>query len=245
MKETGLISLLKTFSLREMKEFDKFLRSPYFTEGKNIRHRIIYGYFKLLSDYHPDYSNNGLTKEHLYSELYPGSKYNDGIMRKLNSDLTSLAEQFLLQEEFASEKFEQKRYALISISKRGLDKHFNKIAYEADCILENDKLRPEYYENKENLVSIINNNAYFKTDMLKMYDLQKEADYFFFYFLCRALELYRNMKNHGTIFNIDYKYPFIEHVLNYLQENDSVFKNNPLIAMHYNELMINLKREEV
>jgi len=240
MKETGLISLLKTFSKNEIKEFDKFLRSPYFTEGKNIRHRILYDYFIILKEFYPSFSNKSYTKEHLYSKLYPETKYNDGIVRKLNSDLAKLAEQFLIQLELEKDKFKQKEYLLNNLSPRKMDKSFLKKAELAYRLLDENPFDLYYYFNKQLTNILVNNFSIYRQALLTRYDLQNEANNFFLYFLSRSLEIFRNMTIDEGMLNVKYRPFFMNEVLIYLKQNQGLLDEQPLLAIHYYELMVNI-----
>ena len=244
MQNSALISLLKTFPEKEIQEFDKFLRSPYFTEGKNIRHKIIYEYFKDLRKFYPGFSDSRFTKEYFFSKLYPDTKYNDGIMRKLNSDLTGLAEKFLSQREFENDKFKMMEYLIYSLSPRKLDKFFLKKANECYKFLEGDRLNLYYHFNKQLADILVNNFCIYRQELLSRYDLQKEADNFFLYFISRALEIYRNMTIDQGQLNLKYTPSFMDEVINFVKKNPEVLEKNPLIDIHYHELMVNISSDE-
>jgi len=244
MVKSDLISLLKTFSKNEIKEFDKFLRSPYFTEGKNIRHKILYTYFCKLKKFYPEFSSSECSKEYIYNLLYPGKIYDDNKFRKLNSDLTSLAENFLVQLELEKDGFKKREYLLNNLSPRKLDKLFLKKADECRKFLEADNLNLYYNFNLQLLDILVNNFCIYRQELLSRYSLKKEADNFFLYFLSRSLEIYRNMTIDEELINLKYKPLFMNEVLDYLKQNPSLLDDNPLIAIHYYELMINISSDE-
>jgi hypothetical protein len=147
MNNSNLISLLKTFTKSEMKEFDKFLRSPYFTEGKGLRHRVIYDYFVCLREFYPEFTGKTFSKEYLHSRIYPSTGYNDAVMRRLNYDLLTLTKRFITQLEFEESSAITKRNLLIQLTKRKTDKlyitHFKEITNYLEKI---DKDEEYFYE---------------------------------------------------------------------------------------------------
>ncbi|HEY3249711.1 MAG TPA: hypothetical protein VGK25_01205, partial [Ignavibacteria bacterium] len=69
MKDTKLINILRTFSKEEMKQFEKFVASPYFHSGKNCMPLL-----KQLQKFYPGFDNEKLTYKNIHKKLYPGKK---------------------------------------------------------------------------------------------------------------------------------------------------------------------------
>ncbi len=244
MENSNLILLLKTFSKNEMKEFDKFLRSPYFTEGKNIRHKILQNYFLELKEFYPEFTAKQFNKESIYIKLYPGTKYNDGIMRKLNSDLTKLAERFLIQIESEKDDFKQREFLIKNLGPRKLDKIFMKKSAECYSFLNENPFELYYHFNHQLIDILVNNFSVFRQRLSNLYNPRKGIDNFFLYFISRSLEIYRHTTLDGTLFNTKYKSPFKDEVLSYIELNPRILEENHLIAIHYYELILALNNEE-
>ncbi len=98
MKKNKLFTLLRIFSKEEMKDFEKFIASPYFNKGRNFK-----PFYNVLKKYYPDYDSPYLTEENIFKEVYPGKTYEAGkssvTIRVLESNLTRMAEKFLEIEE--------------------------------------------------------------------------------------------------------------------------------------------------
>src|SRR5438034_704455 len=90
MRDTNLIQLLKTLNKNEFKEFEKFVKSPFYNEGRNYEN-----FFQILKKNYPDFDQDSITKEKIFNQLYPGKPYNDEIIRKIISNLLKLAKQYL------------------------------------------------------------------------------------------------------------------------------------------------------
>jgi hypothetical protein len=93
MNKFTIIQILKTFSQTELKEFEKFLKSPYFG-GSNY----LISYFNAIKKYYPEFRSSFIKKEKIFKKLYPGKKFNDLTLRKLSSGLYDIAEKFLIQK---------------------------------------------------------------------------------------------------------------------------------------------------
>jgi hypothetical protein len=91
MNSSSLLSVLKTFSAKEMKKFGEFVRSPFFNKNENII--AIYDY---LEKYHPVFPESKVQKEKVHAKIFRNEKYDDGRMRFFISELLKLATEFLV-----------------------------------------------------------------------------------------------------------------------------------------------------
>ncbi len=104
MKNTLLIDILRTFSAEEMKKFGEMISSPYFNKQTPL-----IKLFDQIKIYYPEFRNEGLRKEIVYSGILPHKKYNYGSMKNLIFDLQKLAEKFITDQEIQKNKFELKK----------------------------------------------------------------------------------------------------------------------------------------
>ncbi|MBS1551400.1 MAG: hypothetical protein JST15_04950 [Bacteroidetes bacterium] len=103
------ISILKEFSIEELKRFERFLSSPYYNCSKKVTNL-----FKELKKFHPAFDSPNLTKEYLSSKISPSLAYKDSTIRNLLADLQGLIEKFLIVEKVFSNGFEKDILALNS-----------------------------------------------------------------------------------------------------------------------------------
>lgn len=90
-----LLSLLQTFSKYDLNRFRKFLLSPYFNDQDDVT-RL----FELVNDAlrRGEEAIAALDKSTVWKQLYAKQPYDDGHLRRLASDLTLLAQQFMVEE---------------------------------------------------------------------------------------------------------------------------------------------------
>lgn len=244
IQNNSLFSILKALSEKELRNFDRFLRSPYFTEGKNIRSKLLYEYFCILKEFYPAFDSSELKKETLFKRLYPDRKFNSVLLRRLDSDLGKLAIEFLNQEEFYRDTAARSLNAVTALIRKMPEKFFYRQFYLSERTIDIQKYDSNYYYNKQSLELIRNNYAYTKGEMLKKYDVKSEADYFIKYTLCRALEIYRNIENDKAILNTEINTKFFENILDFAESHKEVIAEDDLIAMHYNEILLNIRKED-
>lgn len=93
------IQIIRTFSAEEMKEFEKFLRSPFHSTGRDLL-----ALFNYLKKYHAAYDNDkAMEIEHIHNILSAkkkGKAVKSDLTRKLLSDLYKQAEKFITIKQF-------------------------------------------------------------------------------------------------------------------------------------------------
>ena len=98
MNDSKLIQILKTFSVNEIKDFEKFIASPYFSTGRNVE-----GLYSILKPYHPEFDSSKLDKKTVFKKLFPCDKYSEMKFKNVTTALTRLAEQFLVNESIKND----------------------------------------------------------------------------------------------------------------------------------------------
>ena len=116
MINTLLIDILRTFSAEEMKKFGEMISSPYFNKQTPL-----IKLFDQIKIYYPEFRNEGLRKEIVYSGILPHKKYNYGSMKNLIFDLQKLAEKFITDQEIQKNKFELKKSLINTLQSRKLN----------------------------------------------------------------------------------------------------------------------------
>src|SRR5437762_7687979 len=112
MKDSKLISILKTFSKEEFKEFGKFVDSPFFSKGRNLK-----PLYEALKKFYPSFEIPEFSAEKIFGMLHKNETYSAVLIRKLFSDMTRLAEEYLFNKTFRSERFDINKALAIEIGR--------------------------------------------------------------------------------------------------------------------------------
>ena len=147
MNDSKLIQILKTFSVNEIKDFEKFIASPYFSTGRNVE-----GLYSILKPYHPEFDSPKLDKKTVFKKLFPGEKYSEMKFKNVTTALTRLAEQFIINESFKNDplEFESKLFntywnrenlKLFAGTMNSLEKKIDKLPFDHDsAFILNEKI---------------------------------------------------------------------------------------------------------
>lgn len=115
MLKSNALEIIKSLTKQEIAEFSDFLISPFFNKKKTV--------IKLFTEtmkYAPDFTDNSLEKETLWSKIYPDKEFNYGVMKNLIHDLTKLAEEYITQKEYSLKELLQFEHLYASLNKRNL-----------------------------------------------------------------------------------------------------------------------------
>lgn len=151
---SGILNLFKQFSKKEISDFEKFIRSPFYNN-----HSTLIKLFNELKKYYPEFNNNKLTKENLFSKVNKGKRYNDVVFRKYISNLTKLAEEYLNVLEIRSQKEKGDLNILNQLFRRNLNDMFEKKIKIIDKKYKsNNDFFEDYFFNIHHLHKIKYNN---------------------------------------------------------------------------------------
>lgn len=92
MKVFSKLSLIRE---NEWKDFEKFVSSPYFNNGRNYIPLL-----NILKEFYPEFNSSELTGEIIYKKLYKGKKYNESVIKTVISGLSNITEEFFLYQNF-------------------------------------------------------------------------------------------------------------------------------------------------
>lgn len=150
MINSKAIELLKTFNEEEFKQFGLFTASPYFN-----REAVQVKFYEILKKFYPGFEGKNFTKEKIYSRLYPGKNYNDGVLRNIFSKLLELCEDFLALQIYRKKGMQYYTELLRELSSRNSQGLFDKTEKEASELIKKTKIKDEqYFQNEFYLNSI-------------------------------------------------------------------------------------------
>lgn len=243
MISSKAIDLVITFSEEEFRKFGLFISSPYFNK-ENIQVK----FYALLKKYYPDFNNRNFEKEKVFARLYPGKKYNDGVMRNILSGMLELAEDFLTIQKLQENEFNSKLSLMRELSDRRMEKLFEKAEIEAQEILNKREAKNDsyYYDsylllseqrtNKLKHKSSLYNTELFLTEMSNNLTIS---------FLINILSSSTHMANTNLrMFQFDYNVSLVNELELYLDKESRKYKDITYIQYYYNAFKLAKTKEE-
>ncbi len=244
MINNKLINLFKSFSENEIKVFADFIASPYFNKRQGVLKL-----YKLLILYYPEFSDSNLSKEKVFSSLFPGKHYNDGTLRVLVHYLTDLAEKFITFERFAGNKPDYNFHLKEAFTERKLYKQAIGVLRESLGKFKNmdietsERMYLNYRLHNENLMLLSYSNTGVFDKFLDNANMDVVLDDLQDFYVFKTMSIYLNILNVMVIFKKEYPTVYFDKVLSLITKE--YYRDKPEIGIYYNLIKMNLEKNDV
>lgn len=227
MIKYSVISILKTFSGKELIQFEEFIKTPF--HNKNSK---LIQLFDELRKYYPEYSSGDLTKENLFIKLMGKAKYKESYIRNLFSDLNIQAEKFL-QYNLISKNNNYEKLFIEELKNRDLYEIAEKKVRSFEKIFNTNKARDQnYYTNKNFVFEIMSflNVDKTLTDGYRSEQIMNTVKLFMITLMENSFYLIIEEQR----VNIRHDYGFLKITVEYIENHLSDFEDSPLLMVYYN-----------
>lgn len=229
MIKSKVIELLKELTKEELKRFGDYLSSPFFNKRS-----VLVDLLNTYKKFHPEFEHKSLTKEKVFSKLFPGKSYNDENFRNLNSLLLKNAENFLSFLNYENNPFAVKKHLLSEINHRKIFSLFEKNFEETKKIIESYSERDMNYF--QDMYSLYLQKDIFNSIMYKFSkeDIMISERHLLSFFVMKLLEIHNYIIYQCKVLGLSKE--------NFLQNDfmDKLFKiipeditNMPQIQIYY------------
>jgi len=215
MLKSRLIQVLRTFNKKELREFKKWVQSPFHNQREDVIK--LYDYLiessNLLND-------NLLDKSFVFPRIYPNEKFDDSKMRQVMHFLFKAMEEYLFYQEENTNEIKKKLSLLKIYRERKLDKSFLKIQKDIESYFlkaknpNEDDFFNEYLLRKEG----VKFNS--KISRSQELNLQNFSDSYDKAFIAEKLKHACLIISHQRVFNIQYEIGLLDEVLNFIEKNN-------------------------
>jgi len=240
MYNNNLIELLKTFSVKEVKEFREFLNSAYFNKRSSVNKL-----YEIIIKFHPDFESKSFTKQKVFERLFPGKKYCDGSLRVLTHYLSELTEKFLAFQRFESDEFEFAIQLENALLDRNQNKLFEKNMNRALSNLDKSKIDAEEFyfykfrlENQMTSYRFSSNYAHWDKIISKS-DWDNVFKKLTNYYQLKTMVMYLNTLNLQVLYSKEFSCESFISLINKMKPED--YEDIPVIKMYF--YLIKLKTD--
>ncbi len=233
MKEKKILFALKGLSVYELNSFSKFIHSPYFNVNKNIS-----DYYDLLEGHIKEGTVDDLSNETCWKVVFKNEPYHNQRFLKLNSDLLSLLEDFIAQQEYEGMTSLRACHKLAGAGKRNMTKLYNGILGDIGRLNKYEiNQSSEFYLNKymieKNIFSLKTENEKknekFEIDTeLNIQNISGNLDYFY---VAEKLRLFCTLLTWKKMYKLDISMKNMDRILE-LAESEP-FNEIPAVQIYY------------
>lgn len=246
MLSKKLISLLESFSKHDLNRFGKYLHSPFFNEKEDLR-----SLFEIIDQAlrsNRSQRARQLDKKAVWKQLHGKEAFDDGRLRRLSSDLTRHAYQYLALIEYQSDPVREQVLLLRWLQRHHLnDKHFNGTIRKARHLQEKKPLEGATYHYEQYFIEEAQHEHETQSD--KKTEYLEQADYHLeCFYITRKLKHFSDAlhykKSGSTQADIEIPQAFLGYVKSKYLSEPSVrayylvaqMLMNPEAENHYREL---------
>lgn len=243
MISAKLVSLLASFSQEEIKDFVKFSASPFFNNEKPVQTLVTF-----LAQTYPDLSEKKLKKEKVFSKIYPGKEFNDGILRTLTSKVLKLAERYLAIKQFEDSPGKVLISKMRILGDKNQNFLFNKEVEFGNKLFEDYPYKESTYfytrmmfEDEIRRFAMRSDSKVFLPDD----NYQNVVDNCIKFFTVELLRCYAVMINANKhLMENDFDFRFFDTLMKFFEDNQDFFKDVYYAQLYYNSIKLFITEEE-
>ncbi len=201
MRSSNLFSLLRTFTIKELNSFGEYISQ------NSVNNRIaVTKLFAILKVHYPAFPETELDSHKIFSELFPGKRFNDSALRPLFHFLYEYALDFITIIEFKNGIHEFDHQRISALLSRKDYKATGRAIERAKKNLENGKLNaPQFYYHSHLLKDLKLIHSSFARDgiyqkFLPEIDLQDAFNDLSAFFALRTIQMYLNVLNVNAVY---------------------------------------------
>ena len=207
MLGSQLLQIIKSLDKRDMRELHKVVRSPYFNQRDDVV--LLFDWIdKSLNSKLPD-----LSKEKVFSEIFPDKKYSDVLMRQMMSYLYKIIQKYLITEGVIQNDMESQLYLTHALRQRNADKIIEKQLNDSLDIIDNQGFKNAKYHYLKYKIHT-ENYEYLNSKKRNAVDsLQEQSDGLDFFYISESLRQACIMSAQQTISKQIYSQPLLSAII--------------------------------
>ncbi|MEO5583326.1 MAG: hypothetical protein ABIR66_11580, partial [Saprospiraceae bacterium] len=237
MRETKLYKALVQLSRPELNKLHRFVLSPYFNNNDAITNLFEWIKEELRG------KKTNLSKEDLWKLCFGEfENFNDGRLRKLQSDLLKLVEDYYSQESYEANPIHKAKYLLETIYNKDLEDLQSAAFKTAKRLSQEQILKPaSFYYYRYEIEQNIFNLTRTQLERSSKSNIEEIAENLDRFYLAEKLRYYCTILNHQTLAALDYKMLFINEIIDHVRLND--YQDVPPIIIYY-QILLTYKEPE-
>ncbi len=225
LKHSKLLSLFKTLEKQEIRDFKKYLQSPFFNQREDVIQLFDY----LLQQ--EKRKKKMWDKEVVFQKLYPKVTFDDHRIRMAISFLFRHLENFLVYQQLFGDPVKIKIALAQIYRKRSLPKHFHSTIQSTKVLQDKQPSRNVKYHNDQ--MDILLEEFQFKAtyERTVVQNLQEISNTMDITFISLKLRQSCHSISHQSVYKTDYQFDLIADMLRLVEEKTLL--DIPAIASYY------------
>lgn len=228
MHKSQLVQILRTFTKKEIRDFKKWLRSPYHNQRKDV-----YDLFLYLFKNDNLHKENKLIKEYIYPYLFSSEPYDDAKIRQTIHFLFKAIEEFLVTTEMTRDNIQKKIIWSRVLREKGLVEYAQK---QLNIVKNNIESKHHFYSFEHHFNKYLLTNELYDTAIVNKRNAQEELENIIdaidkVFIAERLFRVCIQLSSPNTSLKED-DAVFVEAIIAHLQ-NDETLLNDQAVKMYF------------
>ncbi len=210
MISSQAIKILRSLDEKEIEMLNDFIYSPFFNKSKTI-----IKFWEILKKLYPDFKDDLISKERIFTLTFSGKKYNYGTMKNLIHNFTQLIEKFLEIKFHEEDKFQHDYntlvYSIVKYYPDHFKKKYGRMMKDFSKIREGEDY---HYLYKYQLLRLSTSFAALESKMDKA--LFEQGDSLIYFFLIHLFQVNFNMRIFYNSKNYEQKDNLVDEIIGIL-----------------------------
>ena len=226
MQKTNLLAYLKQFSKRDWREFQKFIRSPYFNQREDVVLMLDY----IQKQFQP-FRPASLDRKLVFKKVFPHQQFDEKQLRHTTSFLLKNLKKYLAYSAFEADEIQSQQYLCSALRKRRMDFFFEKEIINSYKTLAQTPFRDSDFHLKKYQLGMEEAVHTMPQRRSGEMNFQKISDQLNISFISSILRLSCNIQSHKTISGQVYDLKLLPDVLKTLDQG--LYLEFPSISLYY------------
>lgn len=230
--------ILRNFSIKEFRDFEKFLHSDLY-QGSNA----LLPLFQILKSHFPRLDSPALEKKKVFRKLFPREEFDENKMRHLLSVLGKALEEFIVMRELAADPMRKKLLLLDYYRRAGLEKYYVQIFDDALKSQQKATIKDALWFFNQYLLE---EKAYIYSQYQKSRsldnNLQTLSDNLDLFYITNKLKHSGEMLTREMLLKVTYHKPLLDEVIAYVDQ--SSFTRYPAVHIYYLIILMHQEPEK-
>lgn len=229
------VLILRNFSQKEFRDFEKFLSAELFPSWMYLQQLI-----KIIRPYFPALDAPALEKKKVFRKLFPEDAFDENKMRHVLSDFAKALEEFIAYRELHADPIRKKLLLLDYYRRNGPEKYYIQIYEDTLKMQQKAPIKDAlWFFNQYQLEE----KAYIHSQHQKSRsldsNLQTLSDYLDLFYITNKLKHSGEMLTREMLLKVSYQKPFLQEVVHHVR--DASFSNYPAVSVYHLIVLMHLE----
>lgn len=227
MHNSKLVHIIRTLNKPELNQLGDMILSPFFNKNESVS-KLFSAIYKTYPKFKPEL----LDRQVLYSNVFGQKKFSEQKLRYMMSDLTKIAEKYLIYKELETKPILENHFLLTAFKSRNITRHSPSVLDQSNKLMKKYPFKDQLYYYEQYMIES-DHYEYIasKRNVAVKENLNNIILSLDYYYVINKLKFSSELINHTNVYAGGYEHLLLDEILNYLKKNEP--EDVPAIAIYH------------